>query len=62
MFFIAGCAVWVYSLLKTFVYNGMPESCKEENKRAQMERMALLGANPIQGVGSLYDYEKGTWK
>nr|BAN21435.1 cytochrome c oxidase subunit iv [Riptortus pedestris] len=56
-------ALWVFMGFKLFVYNPtMPDSFKEENRQAQLKRMLALRINPIEGLSSKYDYEKGTWK
>lgn len=30
--------------------------------QAQLKRMIDLRANPVQGISSQWDYEKGDWK
>ncbi|XP_022655493.1 cytochrome c oxidase subunit 4 isoform 1, mitochondrial-like isoform X1 [Varroa destructor] len=57
-----GITFWIYAFLKKFVYSPMPKSCSEEAKLAQLERMVQLRANPIDGIGSKWDYENNRWK
>lgn len=44
------------------VYKDLPASFTEESKKAQLKRMIDLRVNPIEGISSKYDYEKGEWK
>jgi hypothetical protein len=44
------------------VYKPIPSSFSEESKKAQLKRMIDLRVNPIEGISSNYDYEKGEWK
>ncbi|OQR74724.1 cytochrome c oxidase subunit 4 isoform 1 [Tropilaelaps mercedesae] len=59
---LIGVTFWFYAFLKTFVYSPMPESCSEEAKQAQLERMIALRMNPIDGIASKWDYENNCWK
>merc|ERR1712200_297004 len=67
---IAGCVlvavsigIWGYFWIKAFVYGQLPESITDEEKlKAQIERMIAMRANPVEGLTSNYDYEKGRWK
>merc|ERR1712080_397823 len=34
----------------------------EAHQKAQIDRMIALRINPVEGLGSKYDYEKGKWK
>jgi len=53
------CYVW----LKTFVYQPLPETITDpEKQKAQIERFITMRVNPIEGLTSKYDYEKGRWK
>merc|ERR1711978_609229 len=55
--------VWGYLWMKAFVYGKLPESITDEEKlKAQIERMIAMRANPVEGLTSNYDYEKGRWK
>jgi len=55
--------LWGYIWMKTFVYNPLPDSITDEEKqKAQIERMIAMRVNPIEGLTSNYDYEKGRWK
>ena len=69
---------WGYYFMKTFgklvkcdsaaatnwvvVYGPLRECFKEENRSAQLRRIIDLQVNPIQGLGSKWDYEKDEWK
>lgn len=59
---LISAALWVVMLERKFVFKPLPESFSEESKRAQLKRMIDLRVNPIEGIGSKYDYEKGEWK
>jgi len=48
--------------MRKYVYGPLPESCSEEAKLAQLERMVQLRMNPIDGIGSKWDYENNRWK
>merc|ERR1712066_283187 len=49
--------------MKAFVYGELPESITDEERmKAQIERMIAMRANPVEGLTSNYDYEKGRWK
>jgi len=55
--------IWGYLWMKAFVYNDMPDTILNEDKqKAQIDRMIALRVNPIEGLTSNYDYEKGQWK
>merc|ERR1712241_246180 len=55
--------IWGYLWTKTFVYGELPDTItNEEKKKAQIERMIALRVNPVEGLTSNYDYEKGQWK
>merc|ERR1711981_393692 len=55
--------VWGYLWMKAFVYGQLPETITDEEKlKAQIERMIAMRANPVEGLTSNYDYEKGRWK
>ncbi|KAK8388191.1 hypothetical protein O3P69_020224 [Scylla paramamosain] len=55
-------AIWIYLLMKVYVYDAIPDTLSPEKKEAQLKRMIDLRANPIHGVSSKWDYEKGDWK
>lgn len=40
----------------------LPDSFKLENRQAQLQRMIDMRVNPIDGLTSNWDYEKGDWK
>jgi cytochrome c oxidase subunit 4 len=52
----------VYFFFLFLVYKELPVSFTEENKKAQLKHMIDIRANPIEGISSKYDYEKGEWK
>ena len=52
-----------YLWMKAFVYGELPSTITDEEKlKAQIERMIAMRANPVEGLTSNYDYEKGRWK
>jgi len=55
-------ALWTFYGMKAFVYPPLPDTFKEENRRAQLRRIIDLQVNPIQGIASTWDYEKDDWK
>ncbi|KAF0287711.1 Cytochrome c oxidase subunit 4 isoform 2, mitochondrial [Amphibalanus amphitrite] len=56
-------AIWVYIWMKLFVYDKMPATITDPQRvEAQVQRMIDLRMNPVQGVASNWDYEKGQWK
>nr|ABV60336.1 cytochrome c oxidase subunit IV [Lutzomyia longipalpis] len=67
-----GCLGWtlvftsmaiLFSLwMNLFVYDELPASFSEENKKAQLKRMLDLEVNPIHGLASKWDYENKRWK
>ena len=55
--------IWGYLWMKAFVYGELPDTITDEEKlKAQIERMVAIRANPVEGLTSNYDYEKGQWK
>jgi len=54
--------IWIYILIKLFVYPPLPESFTLENRQALLKRMIDLRVDPVEGLASKWDYEKGTWK
>ena len=44
------------------MYEPFPSSFSEEAQAAQLKRMIDLEVNPVEGLASKYDYEKGQWK
>jgi len=59
----ASIGMWGYMWMKGYVYGELPDTMtNEEKKKAQIERMIALRVNPIEGLTSNYDYEKGRWK
>ncbi len=55
--------IWGYMWMKAYVYPPLPSSITDEERvKAQIERMIALRVNPIEGLTSQYDYEKGRWK
>lgn len=55
-------SVWVYLWMKLYVYSPLPDTFTPEKQAAQLERIIALRGNPIQGISSHWDYEKGDWK
>ena len=55
--------IWGYFWMKSVVYGPLPDSItSDEKQKAQIDRMIAIRANPIEGIASNYDYEKGQWK
>merc|ERR1711988_1440090 len=55
--------VWGYLWTKAFVYGELPDTItSDEKQKAQIDRMIAIRANPVEGISSNYDYEKGQWK
>merc|ERR1719251_360295 len=67
---IAGCVlvavpigIWGYFWMKSVVYGELPDSItNDEKQKAQIDRMIAIRSNPVEGIASNYDYEKGQWK
>jgi len=56
-------SVWIYLGMKVFVYDTLPDTITNPAKmEAQVQRMIDLRVNPVEGLGSQWDYEKGEWK
>jgi cytochrome c oxidase subunit 4 len=56
-------SLWGFLWMKYFVYGPLPDTITNEVKqKAQIDRMIALRVNPIEGLASTYDYEKGQWK
>jgi len=55
--------IWGYLWMKAYVYGTVPDTITDEEKqKAQIDRMIALRVNPVEGLTSNYDYEKGQWK
>ena len=55
--------IWGYIWTKAWVIGPLPDTITDEEKvKAQIERMIAIRANPVEGLTSNYDYEKGEWK
>jgi len=60
---IVSLGIWGYLWMKTYVYNILPDTItNEEKQKAQIDRQIAIRVNPIEGLTSNYDYEKGQWK
>ncbi|XP_067120168.1 cytochrome c oxidase subunit 4 isoform 1, mitochondrial-like [Centruroides vittatus] len=55
-------ALWIFMFMQKFVYPPLPESFTPEGKARTLKRMIQLRVNPIEGLASKFDYEKGQWK
>lgn len=44
------------------MYAALPVTMTPERQQAQLERMINMQINPVEGLASKYDYEKGRWK
>merc|ERR1712083_1208281 len=52
-----------YMWMKNVVYGPLPVTITdEERQKAEIEMMIAQRINPIEGIASQYDYEKGKWK
>merc|ERR1711872_1111652 len=55
--------IWGYFWMKSVVYGALPDTItSDEKQKAQIDRMIAIRANPVEGISSNYDYEKGQWK
>jgi len=55
--------MWCFMFVGAFAYDELPSTITDEEKvKAQIDRMIALRVNPIEGLTSNYDYEKGEWK
>jgi len=55
--------IWGYFWMKSVVYGELPDSItSDEKQKAQIDRMIAIRSNPVEGIASNYDYEKGQWK
>jgi len=59
---MASLGIWIYIMIKLFVYPPLPESLSLEHRQALLKRMIDIGVDPVEGISSKWDYEKGTWK
>lgn len=57
-----GLTIWLFMAVKMFVLPPLPESMSVESQQAQLKRMIDLAVNPVEGLASKWDYEKGDWK
>jgi len=55
-------AMWIFILVKIFVYHPLPSSFTLESRQAQLRRMIDLRVDPIDGLSSKWDYENNRWK
>merc|ERR1712116_114558 len=55
--------IWGYFWMKSVVYGALPDTItSDEKQKAPIDRMIAIRANPVEGISSNYDYEKGQWK
>jgi len=58
-----GTVAWMLLFTRVYICNlPLPETLSEESMRDQLEKMINLHNGPVEGVSSLWDYEKGMWK
>lgn len=63
VFTMLGVVAWLQLLFRVYVIKGRTvPTLSEESMRDQLETMINLHNGPVQGVSSLWDYEKGMWK
>ncbi|KAJ2940953.1 hypothetical protein O0L34_g10214 [Tuta absoluta] len=60
--FSTSFAFWCQTFYRQYVAEPLPWSATEEGQRAQLRRILDLHVNPIDGIASLWDYEKEEWK
>ncbi|XP_055594801.1 cytochrome c oxidase subunit 4 isoform 1, mitochondrial-like [Uranotaenia lowii] len=58
----ASLSMIVMMLMRTFVYDPIPETFDEEHQKAQLKRMLTLEVGGIEGLSSKWDYENNRWK
>lgn len=49
-------------IISLAVYSPIPDTLSPEKQEAQLKRMIDLRMNPVEGIGSQWDYTKGEWK
>uniref|UniRef100_A0A224XLY1 Cytochrome c oxidase subunit 4 n=1 Tax=Panstrongylus lignarius TaxID=156445 RepID=A0A224XLY1_9HEMI len=56
--------IWLHLFTTHMTKNpdGFPITYREERQRAQLKRILDLKMNPVHGISSKWDYERGTWK
>ncbi|KAK0180876.1 hypothetical protein PV327_003211 [Microctonus hyperodae] len=52
VFFGLGIALWMYMFCRHYICPPLPDTFREEEQLAQLERMKLLNMNPIWGLNS----------
>jgi len=55
-------AIWMYMGMKKFVLGPTPRTLSPEAIEMQVKTLIAVQANPIDGIASKWDYEKGEWK
>lgn len=55
-------AAWLYMGMKAFILPPVPSTFTPESQQIALRNMIELQVNPIDGLASKYDYEKGQWK
>ncbi|XP_047459529.1 cytochrome c oxidase subunit 4 isoform 2, mitochondrial [Mugil cephalus] len=56
---LTGLVVWWQSI---YVYPAHPHTFEDEWQAKQLKRMLDMKMNPVHGLASQWDYEKGQWK
>lgn len=59
---LVSVALWAFILMKKFVLGPLPESTLPEWKEKQLAYYVQARVDPIDGLASLYDYDKDEWK
>lgn len=53
---------WSCNLLFSPVYPPRPRTLEDDWKARQLQRMLDMRINPVEGLSSKWDYDKGQWK
>ncbi|UXI19170.1 slowmo protein [Sarcoptes scabiei] len=62
IFFLVGIALYYFSFARRHFFAPLPKSMTPEGKQETRDMEILYKSNPIFGLASKFDYEKGDWK